>query len=127
METEAPVDSFPAPENCDDKWATAKLDRDNQRRRQRGWLFWCVVVICLVFYGVFLRRIVCLETIKPLWGDPYHHLPILLALSGVMPTILPLALLKSVYRSTRGASGLTGMAEELAQLVAAVTKLLRKD
>ena len=135
-----PIDSLPENEenqdastSADDTWPQGsaslwekdKHDRDIQRRKQRGWLFWGIAGVSIVFYCVFLWHLVCPKTIYKLLCKSNYSL-ILFSLLGVIPTVLLLSLMNSVYRSTKEASGITGMAGEIAKLISAVAQLLTK-
>lgn len=121
-----PINSFPTDETGrDDLWHKAKLDRDNQRKVQRGRLFWGIAIICIAFYIVFLWQIVCFDKTYQLLDKSQYSL-FLFSLLGIIPTVLLLALMKSVYRSTKEASGMAGMADEIAKLISAVVQLIVK-
>ena len=67
------IDSLPGsdPEK-EDGWVRGKIDRDNQRKDQRGLLFWVISGISLVFYIVFLWHLICVETITALLNLSPH-------------------------------------------------------
>ena len=81
--------------------ASEQLERNKQRKQQRGYLFWGMLVLCATFYAAFLFSLCNLQSLLCVIGHHYHALW-LIALLAVIPTVLLLALMKGVYRSTRG-------------------------
>lgn len=96
-----PPRDTPQPGDATAALARAKLERDQQRQKQRGLLFWGTLALCLFFYAAFFIRLCGLESlISVTAGNPYALW--LIALLALVPTILLLALMKGVYRSTKG-------------------------
>ena len=81
--------------------ASEQLERNKQRKQQRGYLFWGMLVLCAAFYVAFLFSLCNLKSLLCIIGQN-HYVLWLIALLAVIPTILLLALMKGVYRSTRG-------------------------
>ena len=122
------IDSLPKTDENQDTsiWVSDKHDRDAQRKTQRGQLFWCIICVCAVFYGFFIWHMICLEKTFKLLKFSHYSL-FLFSLLGLIPTVLLLALMKSVYRSTKEALGtadIPSITGETAKLISSVTQLV---
>ena len=86
-------------------WGIAeKLERDKQRKNQRDILFGFLLILCFFMYVMFFWFVYPADNFKTLAASsdkPY--MAWIVSLFAIVPTVLLLALMKGVYRSTKGA------------------------
>jgi heme/copper-type cytochrome/quinol oxidase subunit 3 len=118
------LEASPQPSDTDyegTQWAAEKLERDKQRKSQRTWLFLYVALLCCVFFAIFASYMLCPAKLAAI-GSISPYALWLVSLSGIIPTVLILVLIKAVYRSTKNSAESLGVFGEIAKTAAALIR-----
>lgn len=90
------ITSLPTVSGENTEWIAERLEREKQKRVHRRVLFWGAMIISVLFFLMFISMADKTDLLSEL-GESSPYCVWIVALTGVIPTVLLVGLMRGIY------------------------------